>query len=59
MRLYFSMIILKQMKHINSKEDLEEQGINLKPRIPYGVENIIHRTVHRRKPSSFMTTKRS
>ena len=28
------------MKHINSKEDLEEQGINLKPCIPYGVETL-------------------
>ena len=40
MRLYFGMIILKQPNKINSKEDIEEQGINLKPWIPCGVENI-------------------
>ena len=56
MRLYLSIIILKQMKKRESKEDMEEQGINLKHWIPRGVENCMHKTVHRRKLCSFMET---
>ena len=58
MILYLSIIILKQPNKIKNKEDLEEQVINLRYWIPCGVENIMHKTVHRRKNCSFITTKR-
>ena len=57
MRLYFGMIILKQPNKINSKEDIEEQGINLKPWIPHGMENSIQKTLPGRKLCSLMITK--
>ena len=56
-RLYLSMIILKQPKKRKSREDLEEQGLNLKPWIPHGVENSMQKTVHRRKLCSFTKNK--
>ena len=45
MRLYLSMMILKQLNKIKIREDLLEQGINIKPWIPRAVENCMHKTV--------------
>ena len=58
MILYLIVIILKYPKKRNSKEDMEEKGINLKSWIQREMGHFMHKTVHRRKMCSFMTTNR-
>ena len=57
MMLYLITIILKHLKNRKSKEDLEEQGINLKTWTPRGMEIFVHKTLHIKKLCSFIKMK--